>query len=344
MPRKPSVLFLVEGDATNPIPFYRGHLPARALRLRAWQAFATGEGVIFNNGMFGTRSLDGPTEIVVIRRPVDDDGSTHDLSEAIRAARAAGQRIYSDIDDDYWNLPPTNPAKKLMVAETLQAFQDNIDASDGLLCSTPGLAASMRGHTQVPTFVCPNGIDPGLYTPKQEEHRPLRVGWLGPWHWRSDDLASVADWFVPMLNDRADRIEFVHIGVTPNDDGRVEDILQGLKCPVRKVPWHPFPCLEQALKQVDVLLIPQRLGGEYEPFANSRSPTSAIAAIASGVVVWATPIDSYQRFFGDALPKRPEILLDDKAARRHYKREQKKLLSKVNLYETALHYERVFLS
>jgi len=344
MPRKPSVLFLCEGDATNPIAFYRGHLPSRALRLKKWPAFVSHQGVVYNNDMFGSLSLDGPTEIVVFRRPVNDEGFTVDMSEMILKARAAGQRIYSDLDDDYWHLPPTNPARNLMTPETLDFWDGNIDASDGLIVSTPGLKASMATHTKVPITVCPNGIDPALYTPKEREHEPLRVGWLGPWNWRKDDLASAAEWLVPILNSRAGRLIFVHIGATPADSGRVEDILPGLKCQVERVPWVPFICLEQSIKQVDVMLIPQRLGGEFEAFANSRSPTSAIASIASGVAVWATPIDSYRRFFGDALPDSPEVLLDDKAARRHYRREQRKLLPKVNLHETALPYERLFLN
>ncbi|MGH7484335.1 MAG: hypothetical protein ACREMY_01870, partial [bacterium] len=343
MPRRPSVLFLVEGDPSHPIAFYRGHLPARALRMRRWQAFASPEGVVWKDGRIGYPNVD-PTDIVVLRRPVHDDGSTFDLTESIQAAREAGQTIYSDLDDDYWHLPSTNPASKLVNAESLALWDANIAASDGLLCSTPGLAQSMGSHLDVPIHVCPNGIDPALYVPKEGENEPLRVGWLGPWNWRRDDLASAADWLVPMLNDRADRVVFVHIGATPEDDGRVEDILQGHKFRVERVPWVPFICLDQSIKKVDVMLIPQRLGGEYEAFANARSPTSAIASIASGVPVWATPIDSYRRFFGDALPETPEELLDSKAIRKYYKRAQKALLGKVNLEATAMAYEKVFLA
>jgi len=122
----------------------------------------------------------------------------------------------------------------------------------------------------------------------------------------------------------------------------VEDVLAGLTRPVQKIPWYPFPCLPQSLAQVDVLVIPQRLGADWEPFANSRSPTSAMAAIAAGCVVWATPIDSYRRFFGAALPETLAELTDSKPVRRQYRRAQRKLLEKVNLAATAAAYERVF--
>lgn len=248
------------------------------------------------------------------------------------------------MDDDYFHIPPTNPAAAVMTPASTAAFKANINACDGLICSTPGLAASMRTVVDVPIYVCPNGIDPALYQPKQGEYSPLRIGWLGPWRWRCDDLLSAADWLVPFLNDRKDRVEFFHIGATPKDAGKVEDILPGLELKVHRIGWHPFPALEQAIKQVDVMLIPQRLGGSWEAFANARSPTSAIASIASGVVVWATPIDSYRRFFGDALPETPEEIVDDPARRRQYRRAQKKLLEKVNLSATANAYEKVFLS
>jgi hypothetical protein len=100
--------------------------------------------------------------------------------------------------------------------------------------------------------------------------------------------------------------------------------------------------LPQSLAQVDVLVIPQRRGGDYEAFANARSPSSAIAAIASGAVVWATPISSYRDFFGDALPTDLASVVDDKAQRRQYRRAQKRLLERVNLAATAAAYEAVF--
>lgn len=344
MPRKPSVLFLVEGEPVNPIPFYRGALPVRALQLKGWQAFHTSLGLTAPDGRFSSYSLDRPTDICVIRRPVNDDETTVDISDYISKARAAGQRIYHDMDDDYFHIPPTNPARAVMTPASTEAFKNNLNACDGVICSTPGLAVSMRSIVDVPVHVCPNGIDPALYTPKEQEYRPLRIGWLGPWRWRHDDLLSAADWLVPFLNERKDRVRFFHIGATPNDQGKVEDILPGLELPVNRIGWHPFPALEQAIKQVDVMLIPQRLGGSWEAFANARSPTSAIASIASGVVVWATPIDSYRRFFGDALPETPDLIVDDPVMRRHYRREQKKLLVKVNLAATAVPYERLFLS
>lgn len=344
MPRRPSVLFLVEGEPVNPIPFYRGALPVRALQMRRWQAFHTSLGTLAPDGRFTSYSLDRPTDICVVRRPVNEDETTADISEHILKARAAGQRIYHDMDDDYFHIPPTNPARNVMTPESTQAFKNNLNACDGVICSTPGLATSLKTVIDAPVHVCPNGIDPGLYTPKQQEYKPLRIGWLGPWRWRNDDLKSAADWLVPFLNDRIGKVEFYHIGATPNDDGKAADILVGLKMPVHLIAWHPFPALEQAIKQVDVMFIPQRLGGSWEAFANARSPTSAIASIASGVVVWATPIDSYRRFFGDALPETPEQIVDDSAARRHYRREQKKLLVKVNLEATAIAYEKVFLN
>jgi hypothetical protein len=96
------------------------------------------------------------------------------------------------------------------------------------------------------------------------------------------------------------------------------------------------------LEQIDVLVVPQRRGGVYEAFANSRSPTSAMVAIATGAVVWATPIDSYQRFFGPALPSSLAWIVDSRAQRRQYRRAQRKLLDKVNLEATARAYAKVF--
>jgi hypothetical protein len=344
MARRPSVIWFVEGGPENPCPFYRGFLPARALQLRAWPTFVTGDGVVAEDGRFTSEALDAPTDIAVIRRPVGADGVNGvDYSEQVRAARAAGQRVFVDVDDDLWHLPPTSPARTILTPASLDAFANTMNASDGVICTTAGLAKALQkvGIT-VALHVCGNGIDPALFPLREGEHEPLRVGWLGPWKWRIDDLASIASWLVPFLNARAGAVEFWHLGVMPSDEGKVEDVLSGLTVPVQRVPWYPFPALPQSLAQVDVLVIPQRRGGDYEAFANARSPSSAIAAIASGAVVWATPISSYRDFFGDALPADLASVVDDKTQRRQYRRAQKRLLERVNLAATAAAYEAVF--
>jgi hypothetical protein len=345
MPRRPSVIFFVEGGPENPCPFYRGFLPARALQLRAFPAFVTGDGIVAADGRFTSEALSTPTDIAVIRRPVGEDGVNGvDYSAEVAAARGAGQQVYVDVDDDLWHLPPTSPARQILTPASLDAFSNTMNAATGVICTTVGLAASLAEHVSAPIHVCGNGIDPALFPLRDKaEHTPLRVGWLGPWRWRNDDLASIADWLVPFLNQRPE-LEFWHLGVMPSDTGAVEDILPDLKATPMKVPWYPFPCLPQALAEVDVLIIPQRRGGDFERFANSRSPTSAMAAIAAGCVVWATPIDSYRRFFGDALPARLEDIVDDPAARRQYRRAQRRLLGKVDLAATADAYIKVFAS
>lgn len=344
--RLPSVLFFAEAGPEQPCSFYRCFLPARALQLRRFRAFVSGDGIVLPGGAFGAAALGGPTDIVVIRRPIGDDGlSTLDISDQVRAARDTGQRVYVDLDDDLWNLPPTNPAAAIMTPECNAAFERVINASDGVLCSTPGLALSLSTHIEVPAHVCPNGIDPALFRVRAGEHDPLRVGWLGPVKWRHDDLASIADWLVSLLNERAGRVSFFHLGGMPGDPFKVEELLPGLdeRVSIGKIPWVPFQCLEQSLAQVDVLVIPQRRGGVYEAFANARSPTSAIAAIASGAVVWATPIDSYATLFGDALPPDLAAIVDDRELRRLYRRRQRRMLDRVNLPATAAAYEKVFL-
>lgn len=349
--KRPSVIFFVEGGPENPCPFYRGFLPARALQLRAWPAFVSPEGVVASDGRFASEALDRPTDIAVIRRPVDDGGVTGiDYSEQVTAARRAGQRIYVDLDDNLFELPPTSPARDVLGQDSLDALASTINASDGVLCSTPGLAAALQRHVDVTRFVCPNGIDPALFPAWTGEHEPLRIGWLGPWKWRRDDLASIADWFVPFLNARAGAVEFYHLGVMPDDDGKAEDVLEGLTVPVQKIPWFPFPCLPQSLAEIDVLIIPQRRGDGWEAFADSRSPTSAVAGIAAGCVVWATPIRSYADLFGPALPGYHSIdqaaalaqIVDSKQVRRQYRRAQRRLLARVNLAATAAAYEKVF--
>lgn len=347
MPAKPSVIWFVEGGPENPCPFYRGYLPARALQMRAWPAFVTGDGVVADDGRFMSEALDRPTDIAVIRRPVNADGVNGvDYSAEVAAARAAGQQVFVDIDDDLFHLPPTSPARELLTAQSLDAFAATMNAADGVICSTAGLARSLGSRVTAPRYVCGNGIDPSLFPLWEGEHAPLRIGWLGPWKWRSDDLASIAEWLVPFLNERAGFVEFVHMGTMPDDTGKVEDVLQGLTVPIEKVPWVPFQCLPQSLAGVDVLVIPQRRGGDFEMFANSRSPTSAIAAIAAGCVVSATPIESYERFFASALPPLGPgtlaYLVDSRQLRRQYRRAQRKLLAKVNLSATATAYEKVF--
>jgi hypothetical protein len=119
-------------------------------------------------------------------------GCTDEDLEATHRARAAGQVVVGDLDDDVWQVPNTNDASSLWgYAKERGRFQRSqlylrqLAACDAVICSTEDLCYK-AGRLGPPVYLIRNAIDCSFITP----HDPagLPVSWIGSTPWRANDL------------------------------------------------------------------------------------------------------------------------------------------------------------
>ena len=104
-------------------------------------------------------------DIVVLQRWMDKDGA-----KATKRARATGQIVIHDVDDNYWALPKTNMARQFTDPSKYPDFNRdhylaNLKAADAITVSTPYLANQLS-RCGPPVFLCRNYIDINCWTPR----------------------------------------------------------------------------------------------------------------------------------------------------------------------------------
>lgn len=122
-------------------------------------------------------------------------GATDEDVEVTLKARAAGQVVVGDMDDDVWSVPRTNESAQIwrassqrdrvMVTRT-QGYFRQLQACDAIICSTEDLCLKAGRRLDRPIYLIRNAIDPGFIT----AHDPagLPVSWIGSTPWRANDL------------------------------------------------------------------------------------------------------------------------------------------------------------
>jgi len=223
---------------------------------------------------------------VIVRHTRDPRGQEMDNVVMFSTARDAGQRIFVDLDDDIWRLPPWNPAYIFFDAERQRIVERNLAAADGVLASTPTLAAQLATHTDTPVHVCPNGVDVSMYRLRTAEHSPLRVGWCGMTDWRIGDLLTIVDDLTKALNGRD--VELWHVGWEEHRMP-IRDVFGDLDVRIVERPWVPMSQLPRALAELDIAVVPL----EDIALNESRSATTGLALAAAGIPTIATPMPAY---------------------------------------------------
>lgn len=205
---------------------------------------------------------------------------------AMERARAAGQRVFLDLDDDIWAVPDYNvfAAKIRHDAEQLPEL---MKAATAVLCSTPTLARVCHQETNARTLVAPNIYDPDRYEQRRpwEAEHPV-IGWHGLCRTSGDDIRLIGELMRPVL-ERHPELMFRHVGAEQPDDFA---LMAGL--PVDRVqsrPGVPMPNLPAAL-DFDIGLVVRANNG----FNRSRTNTKGFELAASATpVVAVTDIAEY---------------------------------------------------
>lgn len=286
-----SVLFVGE-QQSNALVYYRQVIPGSALARLGWKVrFAPALAEMPDGLLVGMRPGFPPapvSDVIVTRHITGVDGIV-DSSDLILNARRNGQRVFYDLDDDLWELPEHNPAFVFYSPEMLAVLNANLAACDGVLVSTPTLAAAVRKHTATPVTVAPNGIlvDPWPRAERRRKH--VRVGWLGLMDFRADDLAMIRDPLAAAFEaNRSAR--FVHCGAH-SAKGSIRELLGPWPVEIDEVEWVAFHDLgHQLAGHLDVAVIPMR----SSHLNDSRSPTTGLALAACGIPFVASSTPAYR--------------------------------------------------
>lgn len=101
---------------------------------------------------------------------------------------AAWQRIASDpnrryrlvfeIDDDLWDLHPTNSARQIFTPEALERLDANIAAADAVTVTTEYLAELVR-KLNPNVHVIPNCVDAAVLGHQRKRSERVTIGWAG---------------------------------------------------------------------------------------------------------------------------------------------------------------------
>lgn len=221
------------------------------------------------------------------------------MAKSIERARDAGQIVLYDLDDDVWTIPEWSPAFKAMSHESggrwraiqIPVLENNLRASDGLICSTPRIAEVAEARVPgLKTWVVRNGIDVRMWKwpRKPLEHTPLRVGWMGSVSHHAPHLRTMMEALDVLTKHNA---EFVFLGWTEGWAREAAELLDELPCKTDWRPWVDFRQLPDLLADVDVGIIPR----VETPFNEGQSTTSGMEYAAAGCPFIAFPSDEYRR-------------------------------------------------
>jgi len=216
------------------------------------------------------------------------------LHEHVKLARAAGQKVISDLDDWYWGLDPSNQAffashPKYNDREDRYSYKSTLSASDLLIVSTEYLADRVRSWVRCPIVVVENTVDVARFTPavQTDSDVPL-VGWVGSTAHRSGDLETMRGILGPLR--RGNEIRLQHsghhdsmplfaeaVGVTP----------EGVEVLLPLASHADYP----SLLTMEVGIVPLRV----TPFNQSKSYIKGLEYAAAGVPFVAQSIDAYDQ-------------------------------------------------
>lgn len=291
--------------------YFRAEIPARSLAPYGWECSSydcllapNSKAEIARDPRLRGTDMDAPRvteppDVITIRMRDDLDVTNLDappnMPEQIERARAAGQVVLYDIDDDYWKIPEWSPAydatsewDKRRRAHDVALMGAMMEACDAVTVSTDAVAASVRANTTCErVYVMRNGIDLDDFPTPRRHDGPLRVGWMGSVTFHGEHLVSMVD-ALDVLADYG--AEFWHYGATR--DLRAEVLHNKIPAPVVGLEWRNFDLLMPLLCQCDLALIPRWMVGNA--FAEGHSTSSGLEWAASGVPYLATETREYR--------------------------------------------------
>ena len=209
--------------------YYRGAMPGMALNEHGYDNHLSWRFRQADDGHIETLDMEGEWQSpdwVYQQRWMHKDGP-----EQIRRARAAGQIVIGDLDDDFWRLGKTNIAYHTTDPKNNPDFNrehywEVLRACSAITVSTEALRKRVE-PLGVPTYVLRNAIDIERW-PQNDPGANGMIGWVGGIQWRAHDLhilkpsvpAFLREYGLPMYHGGDSQVEGVphfwtQVGIDP---------------------------------------------------------------------------------------------------------------------------------
>lgn len=170
----------------------RGAMPAMELNKHGYDNHLSWRFEVASDGHIRTLDMNGEwqdPEIVYTQRWMSIEAV-----DQYRNARAIGQKIVCDLDDDFWALGKTNIAFHTTDPKNNPTFNrdhywNSLKECDAITVSTEALRKRVE-KLEIPTFILRNAIDITRWQQKDPGEDGM-IGWVGGIQWRSHDLAQL---------------------------------------------------------------------------------------------------------------------------------------------------------
>lgn len=258
---------------TNGVGFYRGIAPACALADAGHQVAASER--------LPDAARDGAFDVIVGMR-VSNLGPSRTWQEL---ARAGHTKLVYEIDDDLWNVDPSNKAAfPFYQGEQLGRLTRNVEVSDVVTVTTAMLAdqVSLRNPR---VRVVPNQIPGWLLHHQRPTADMLTVGWRGGAS-HSRDFGELAAPLRRWLQHPAQRGRVAYHAMGVDNTDRVAT-RHGT---VRHTPWNDSVSGFLRAVDFDAALIPLR----PSQFNDSKSELALLEMSALGIPAIASPVGPYK--------------------------------------------------
>lgn len=205
-----------------------------------------------------------------------------------------GKKVVVELDDDFFNLPDYNPAKRGTNPATAKKGKANliyllwcVQHADAVTVTTPALRDTIQSKTSVPVYVLRNFTNKKIFRKPVYETRSweeFRVGYQGLSTWHSGDIAELAflgEWFQDnpeVMFVAQDRNTFETLGIPP----RQRLVMDTFSFRHQRLYDH-MSCMDVGL----VPLVRNR-------FNEGKSHLKGMEYAGAGIPCIATPTESYR--------------------------------------------------
>ena len=263
--------------------YYRGAMPGMELNKHGYDNHLAWRFQTAPDGHLRTLDMNGEwhddVDIFYQQRWMSCEGP-----EQMRRAKACGQKIIGDLDDDFWKLDKTNIAYHTTDPKNNETFNRDhywkvLAECDAITVSTEALRKRVE-PLGVPTYVLRNAIDIERW-PQNDPSTDGMIGWVGGIQWRAHDLEILK------VNGLPQFLERHGLPVYHGGDSQVEGVpkfwqkagIDPSKVRVALSPLCHIADYPQLWAPINISLIPL----EKVPFNQSKSWLKQLESCAAGV-------------------------------------------------------------
>jgi glycosyltransferase involved in cell wall biosynthesis len=265
-----SVLFILSGSVSD----FRMTLAARNLVEKGYHV----EVISGNVPIFKMLHYD----VTICERPFMD------ICRFIKMAVEAGRKVIIDMDDDFYSIPPENPAYKSLGkgnAAYISVLKEAITVASGLVVASPELIGRYgREATVIPNCYNEENV---LWSKPHPKRDKVNIGWVGTATHR-EDMLLVKDALMKLAGERED------VKVVIGGDYEIFKLFYDL--PEHKklfIPYAPYEQYPAFYYNLDILVAPLIDNN----FNRAKSDIKLVEAGAAGIPYICSDIPMYHDYW-----------------------------------------------